>query len=60
MVIVYGYKSVIVNKTNGFRKFLREKCDCDEIQGEIQSKSGEFTSMDDVIARLIDMYRKKE
>lgn len=29
---VRGYKSAIVSKTNGFRKFLREKCDCDEIQ----------------------------
>jgi predicted CopG family antitoxin len=30
-----------------------------KIQGEIQAKSGEFTSMDDVIAELVKNYRKK-
>ena len=30
-----------------------------KIQGEIQAKSGEFTSMDDVIAELVKTYRKK-
>ena len=30
-----------------------------KIQGEIQAKSGEYTSMDDVIAELIRIYRKK-
>ena len=30
-----------------------------KIQGQIQAKSGEFTSMDDVIAKLVSEYRKK-
>jgi len=30
-----------------------------KIQGQIQAKSGEFTSMDDVIAELVAEYRKK-
>ena len=30
-----------------------------KIQGGIQAKSGEFTSMDDVIASLIKEYKKK-
>ena len=30
-----------------------------KIQGKIQAKSGEFTSMDDVIAELVDGYKKK-
>lgn len=30
-----------------------------KIQGEIQAKSGEFTSMDDVVAQLVKAYRKK-
>lgn len=30
-----------------------------KIQGEIQAKSGEFTSMDDVIAELVKNYKKK-
>jgi len=30
-----------------------------KIQGEIQAKSGEFTSMDDVIAKLAESYKKK-
>lgn len=30
-----------------------------KIQGEIQAKSGEFTSMDDVIAELVKLYRKR-
>ena len=29
---VRGYKSAIISKTNGFRKFLRERYECDEIQ----------------------------
>jgi predicted CopG family antitoxin len=31
-----------------------------KIQGEIQAKSGEFTSMDDVIAELVKSFRKKK
>ena len=30
-----------------------------KIQGQIQAKTGEFTSMDDVIAELVKNYRKK-
>jgi len=30
-----------------------------KIQGQIQAKSGEFTSMDDVIAELIRNFRKR-
>lgn len=30
-----------------------------KIQGEIQAKSGEFTSMDDVIAKLVNEYKKR-
>lgn len=30
-----------------------------KIQGQIQAKSGEFTSMDDVIYDLVRIYRKK-
>ncbi len=30
-----------------------------KIQGEIQAKTGEFTSMDVVIAELVREYRKK-
>ena len=30
-----------------------------KIQGQIQAKSGEFTTMDDVIAELVKTYRKK-
>ena len=30
-----------------------------KIQGQIQAKTGEFTSMDDVIAELVKEYRKK-
>ena len=30
-----------------------------KIQGEIQAKTGEYTSMDDVIAELVRIYRKK-
>ena len=30
-----------------------------KIQGQIQAKSGEFTSMDDVIADLVKEFRKK-
>lgn len=29
------------------------------IQGEIQSRSGEFTSMNDTVQELVDSYRKK-
>ena len=30
-----------------------------KIQGELQAKSGEFTSMDDVIAKLVNDYKKR-
>ena len=30
-----------------------------KIQGEIQAKSGEFTSMDDVISKMVESYKKK-
>ncbi len=30
-----------------------------KIQGQIQSKSGKFTTMDDVISELVKEYRKK-
>jgi len=30
-----------------------------KIQGQIQAKSGEFTSMDDVIADLVKEYKRK-
>jgi len=30
-----------------------------KIQGQIQAKSGEFTSMDDVILQLVNEYRKR-
>jgi len=30
-----------------------------KIQGKIQAESGEFTSMDDVIAELVKTYKKK-
>ena len=30
-----------------------------KIQGQIQAKTGEFTSMDDVIADLIETFKKK-
>jgi len=30
-----------------------------KIQGQIQAKSGEFTSMDDVIAKMVESYKKK-
>ena len=30
-----------------------------KIQGQIQAKSGEFTSMDDVIANLVKAFKKK-
>ncbi len=30
-----------------------------KIQGEIQAKSGEFTSMDDVIANLVRSFKSK-
>ena len=29
-----------------------------KVQGEIQAKSGEFTSMDDVIAELVKSFKK--
>jgi hypothetical protein len=31
-----------------------------KIQGEIQAKSGEFTSMDDVIDYLVKAYKKRK
>lgn len=30
-----------------------------KIQGQIQSKSGKYTSMDDVIAELVKNYKKR-
>lgn len=30
-----------------------------KIQGQIQAQSGEFTSMDDVIAELVKSFKKK-
>ena len=30
-----------------------------KIQGEIQAKTGEYTSMDDVIEELVNTYRRK-
>ncbi|MCE2505152.1 MAG: hypothetical protein J4F36_01480 [Nitrosopumilaceae archaeon] len=30
------------------------------IQGYIQGKTGEFTSMDDVIAELVKLYKKRK
>lgn len=30
-----------------------------KVQGEIQAKSGKFTSMDDVVAELVKTYRTK-
>jgi predicted CopG family antitoxin len=30
-----------------------------KIQGEIQSETGEFTSMDDAIAEMVEAYKKK-
>lgn len=29
-----------------------------KIQGEIQAKTGEFTTMDDVMQELVELYRK--
>ena len=31
-----------------------------KIQGQIQARTGEFTSMDDVIAEMIILYKKKK
>ena len=31
-----------------------------KIQGQIQARSGEFTTMDDVIAELVKRYRKRK
>jgi len=31
-----------------------------KVQGEIQAKSGEFTSMDDVISELVRNFRKRK
>jgi len=30
-----------------------------KIQGQIQAKSGEFTSMDDVITEMVNVFKKK-
>ena len=30
-----------------------------KIQGQLQAKTGEFTSMDDVIAELVKAYKRK-
>ena len=39
---VNGYRNAITGKTNGFRKFLKERYDCDEIQLCIRIKSDEL------------------
>lgn len=31
-----------------------------KIQGELQAESGEFTSMDDTIQKIVDLYKKKK
>lgn len=31
-----------------------------KIQGQIQAKTGKFTSMDDVIEKLVRIYRKRK
>jgi len=31
-----------------------------KIQGQLQAKTGEFTSMDDVIEELVRIYRKRK
>jgi len=31
-----------------------------KIQGEIQAETGEFTSMDDTIAELVNAYKKRK
>ena len=31
-----------------------------KIQGQIQAKSGEFTNMDDVIAELVKIFKKRK
>jgi len=30
-----------------------------KIQGQIQAKTGEYTSMDDVIAEMVNIFKKK-
>jgi len=30
-----------------------------KIQGQIQAKTGEYTSMDDVIAEIVNLFKKK-
>ena len=39
---VNGYKNAITGKTNGFRKFLKDRYDCDEIQLCIRIKSDDL------------------
>ena len=39
---VNGYRNAITGKTNGFRKFLKERHDCDEIELCIRIKSDEL------------------
>jgi len=45
-------KTLRISDDNIHRELLK-------IQGQIQAKSGEFTSMEDVLSELIKTYRKK-
>lgn len=45
-------KTIRISNDNLHKELLK-------IQGEIQAKSGEFTSMDAVIQELINRYKKK-
>ena len=45
-------KTIRISKDELHKELMR-------IQGEIQSQTGEFTAMDDVISELIETYRKK-
>jgi len=45
-------KTLRISDDNIHRELLK-------IQGQIQAKSGEFTSMEDVLTELIKAYKKK-
>jgi len=45
-------KTLRISDENLHRELLK-------IQGQIQAKTGEFISMDDVIAELVKIYKKK-
>ncbi len=45
-------KTLRISDDNIHRELLK-------IQGQIQAKSGEFTSMEDVLTELIKIYKKK-